>query len=511
MGYLEITPDVFWVGVQDPDLRLFDVVMYTERGTSYNAYLVKGSEKLALIDTVKEKFVDTYIQELKVLIGDTPIDYLIVNHSEPDHAGSIERIIKEYPDIKVVTTYTAFTFLKEIVNHDFAVELLPLKEPLDLGGKTLKFIGASFLHWPDTIYTYLPEENILFSCDSFGCHYSDPRLFHDLIEEDITDVYKYYFDMIMSPFKSYMRNTLDRIEKLDINMICPGHGPILRSDLEHHLDLHRQWSAESENESSTPSKILLVYASAYAYTQSIAEHIILGIQEEGEFNIKAFDLSEVSAETALKELPGSSGLIVGSPTINKDALPNIWEFLIKISPLETYALLGAAFGSYGWSGEAVPNMESRLRMLRMKILPGLRVHFKPAPKDLQQAMDFGRNYARALKGQEDLLEDFLSYQISVNPHNKARCNVEDFQKAYKNDDIIVYWRPDQCSHDTNCFMSLPKAFNPNKRPWVDLDGAKAEEIIKIINQCPSGSLKYDFPESSKINIEAVKGQGWIKI
>ena len=165
MSAVKIVDDVFWVGVQDFDLRIFDIVMVTEYGTSYNAYVVKGKDKTAIIETVKVKFFDEYLQRLQEVVNLKDIDYLIMNHTEPDHAGSIELLLEKNPDITILASPTAITFLKDITNQNFKYEELKHGDKLDLGGKTLEFINAPFLHWPDSMFTYLPEESILFSCD----------------------------------------------------------------------------------------------------------------------------------------------------------------------------------------------------------------------------------------------------------------------------------------------------------------------------------------------------------
>ena len=193
MGAINIAEGVYWVGVQDPNLRVFDIIMETEYGTSYNSYLVKGSDKTVLFETVKEKFFDEFLNNLKEVADVSEIDYLIVNHVEPDHSGSVEKLLKLNPKITVLGSDIALGFLKEIVNKQFLSQTVNYEETLDLGGKTLKFISAPFLHWPDSIYTYLVEDGILFSCDSFGCHFSDPRLFNDVLDDDsdLLDAYKY--------------------------------------------------------------------------------------------------------------------------------------------------------------------------------------------------------------------------------------------------------------------------------------------------------------------------------
>lgn len=506
MGAQLIKEGVYWVGVQDPGLRIFDIIMTTEHGTSYNAYLIKGSEKTALVETVKDGFYDEYRANIETIIPLEQIDYLIVNHSEPDHSGSLVRLLDSCPGLTVVAHHTALAFLKEICPRPFKSQVVGNRDSLDLGGKTLHFISAMLLHWPDTIYTYLAEDRLLFSCDSFGCHYSDDRLFSDLIPGDFVYAYKYYFDHILSPFKSYVIKALNKLKHYQIDVICPGHGPILRGQLDYYWDLYREWARPRDE--SAPLRVVLAYVSAYGYTRSMAEEIISGLKAAGEFEIQSYDLIESNISQVAAAVDDAAGLLLGSPTINKDALTPIWFLLGSLSPISHSGILAAAFGSYGWSGEAVPNIEKRLHMLRMKVLPGLRVRFKPGEKDLHDSFELGKRFGQLLlnKDQEAVEEQCL---LPLAPTH-ADLKVEDYSKRYANQDLAVYWNPELCHHDTYCFTKLGSVFNPEARPWVKLEGDQPEKIIKAINRCPSGALRYSFPPGSPLDREELKGPGYIE-
>jgi len=391
-----IKDGVYWVGVQDPDLRIFDIVMETKYGTSYNAYLVKGSKKTALIETVKAPFFDEYIKDLQKLVKLEEIDYLIMNHTEPDHAGSVEKLLELMPNLRIMGSQTALTFLQKITNRKFKSTPLTEKLKLDLGGKTLEFISAPFLHWPDSIFTYLREDRILFTCDAFGCHYADERIFNDLMDGDFTEAYQYYFDMILGPFKPYVREALEKIAPLDIDIICPGHGPVLRENLDYYLNLYRQWAAPAAAEGDERPKVVMAYVSAYGYTKMIADSIQEGVETVGDFNFKKFDLVDTPVVQVVEEIASADGLLIGSPTIVGDTLPNVWELLTSLSPITHGGKIAAAFGSYGWSGEAVPNIENRLNMLRMQVLPGIKINFKPSERELEEAFNFGMDFGRAV-------------------------------------------------------------------------------------------------------------------
>ena len=206
-------------------------------------------------------------------------------------------------------------------------------DQISLGDRTLSFISVPFLHWPDSMYTYLEEEGILFSCDSFGSHYPDERLFNDLIDRDFVDAYQYYFEKIMGPFKPYVLEALDKIKDLDLQLICPGHGPVLRENMPYYLDLYRQWSTETRLYSEDRPLIVVAYVSAYGYTETLANSIIEGIDSVGDFNVQKHDLLYAELERVLLAVKEADGILIGSPTINGDALPVIWQLLTNLSPL----------------------------------------------------------------------------------------------------------------------------------------------------------------------------------
>ena len=225
---LNITSDFYWLGALDPTLRTFDIVMHTEFGTTYNAYLLKTSDGGVLFETVKDKFFDMYLEKLQSLITLEEIKYIVVDHTEPDHAGSVAKLLEIAPHITVVASSIALKYLSEITNKSFKSIAVKQGDQLTVGNRTISFIGVPQLHWPDTIYSYVVEEKLLITCDSFGAHYSDERVLKSALEvekeEDYISAYKYYYDMIMGPFKPFVLKALDKIQDLEIDFICPGHG-----------------------------------------------------------------------------------------------------------------------------------------------------------------------------------------------------------------------------------------------------------------------------------------------
>ncbi|NLK21257.1 MAG: FprA family A-type flavoprotein [Epulopiscium sp.] len=399
---LEISKDLYWVGVLDPDLKIFDIIMETKYGTTYNSYLLKGSKKTVLFETVKDKFADQCIERIKNICNPEEIDYIIVNHTEPDHAGSVSILLDYCPNATIVGTGPALKFLKEITNRPFNALPVSDGDTLDIGDKTIRFIMTPFLHWPDTMYSYIEEDKILVTCDSFGAHYCDERIFNDAIEKEkepeILDSYKYYFDMIMGPFKPHVLQALDKIKGLEIKTICTGHGLVLKTEIQKYLDLYKKWATTTQREK--PS-VVIPYVSAYGYTKKMAEEIKKGVKAAGDIDVLLFDMVYEDSTKVMGEISNARGILFGSPTIVGDALPPIWNLLISLNPVIHKGKMAGAFGSYGWSGEAVSNIEGRLKQLRLKIpVPGLKISFNPSDTQLKQAYEFGEKFGSAVLGKE---------------------------------------------------------------------------------------------------------------
>lgn len=403
MRALEVKKDIYWVGSLDPELRVFDVIMYTPHGSTYNSYVVKGSEKTAIFETVKEHTFNQYLERLKSLnVNFDEVAYIVVDHTEPDHAGSVAKLLDYAKNAKVVGSAPAIRFLKQIANRPFEEIIVKHNDTLSLGNKTLRFITAPFLHWPDSIYTYVEEDKVLMTCDSFGTHYCFDDMFNDLIpterENEYLESLKYYFDCIMGPFKPHVIKALDKIKDLNIDTICTGHGPILRSNIDYYLDTYRKWSTEIAP-TDGKTRVVIPYVSAYGFTEQLANNISKGIKSQ--INDAIVDLYNViyhKHEEILDKIYLADAVLFGSPTINGDALEPIMELLIKMNPLVHGGKVAAAFGSFGWSGEAVPNIEARLQALRMNLVtPGLKINFKPNEAELTEAFKFGETIAEKIK------------------------------------------------------------------------------------------------------------------
>ncbi|VYU59566.1 MBL fold metallo-hydrolase [Clostridium tertium] len=409
MKSLELKKDIHWVGALDPNLRIFDIIMYTPYGTSYNSYVVKGSKKTAVFETVKVEFFDQYIERLKNLDVDiTKIDYIVVDHTEPDHAGSVAKLLEISPNAKVVGSAPAIRFMKKIANRDFQSITVGDGDTISLGNKTLEFISAPFLHWPDSIYTYIPEDDVLITCDSFGSHYSSEAIINSKVEskENYMDALKYYFDCIFGPYKPYVLKAIKKIENLDIDMILPGHGPVLVENPWEIVEYYRTWSTPEEVPADAKKFVTIPYVSAYGYTESLAKEIARGIEAAGNIEVRLFNIIHHEIGDIVNSIGESEGLLCGSPTIVGELLEPVRDVLSKLNPVVHGGKLCAAFGSYGWSGEAIPRMEARLKELNMKSYgPSLKINFKPSDDELNEAFEYGLGFGEVLLGQKEPINE----------------------------------------------------------------------------------------------------------
>jgi NADH oxidase (H2O-forming) len=400
---LHITDDVSWIGVLDPGLITFDIVMETKYGTTYNSYFI-NAEKKTVIETTKEKFWPSYLSKLKQVTDPSEIEYIVVDHTEPDHSGNVRNLLAVAPNATVVGSGNAIKFLRDQTGHDFKSLVVKTGDTLSLGNKTLHFINAPNLHWPDTIYTWLEEDRILFTCDSFGSHYCNEGMFDDVVG-DFDDSFTYYFDSILRPFSKYMLQAIEKIKPLDIKVICPGHGPILRSNWKKYVDLSMKY-ATTAIALPQEKNILIAYVSAYENTTLMAEKIAEGLGQSCDFKIDICDIESVHASKLEEKIAHCSGIIVGSPTINQNILPQIYQVFATINPIRDKGKLAAAFGSYGWSGEAVRMIESNFTLLKLKVFDqNVMVKFKPHEQEFQKCIAFGKAYA------EKMIE---IYQLSCN-------------------------------------------------------------------------------------------------
>jgi len=395
---IKLSKDVSWVGILDRDIVTFDIVMETEYGTTYNSYFI-DAEKPCLIETAKEKFWEVYKNKLEQVTDISKLQYIVLDHTEPDHSGCLKHLLEIAPDATVVGTGQAIKYLNEIVGKSFKHQIVKHGDVIDLGNKTLKFIGAPNLHWPDSMYTWLEEDKILFTCDSFGAHYcSDVMIDSEVDQKAYADSFKYYFDVILKPFSKFMLKAIDKIRPLDINIIAPGHGPILRDNWKEKVDISEKYAREymEANEHQVP-KALLAYVSAYGYTKEMAEAIAEGLKSEG-IEPDLLDVETIPAGELDSHITAADAIMVGCPTLNQNVLLPIYRMFALINPIRDKMKLATSFGSYGWSGEGVKIMQPILSNLKLKTpIEPLAMKFRPNEENRQELIEYGKTFAREMK------------------------------------------------------------------------------------------------------------------
>lgn len=390
----ELAKDIYYVGVADAGLKVFDIIMETEYGTTYNAYLVKG-EKSALVETVHDKSLDEYISNIEQIMPVSEIDYVICNHTEPDHSGSLVKILELNPEIQVVGTTAALRNLKEITNRTFHEVLAKDGETLDLGnGLVLKFIIAPNLHWPDTMMTYLEARKTLFSCDVLGAHYYEPTVTDEGIQNyaNYEKALKVYYDCIVSPFNEFVIKGLQKLQGLDIQMVCNSHGPVLKKYISEGLEKYSQWSKPHVNEKKTAA---IFYVSAYGYTEKLAETIREELLKQG-LAVHFYNVIESDPAEMMEKLHTADALLFGSPTINRNALKPIWDTISSMDLINMRNKPVMVFGSYGWSGEGTQLLEQHLTAMRLKVFEKpFTCVFKPTEEKLEELRQYTSRFAES--------------------------------------------------------------------------------------------------------------------
>jgi flavorubredoxin len=396
---IQVSEDVNWIGVLDHDLITFDIVMETKYGTTYNAYFI-NAEKKAVIETVKEKYWPEFKEKLLSQTDPSEIEYIICNHTEPDHSGSLKYLLEIAPNATVVGSGQALTYLGEMMDRPFKSMKVRDGDIIDLGNKKLRVIGAPNLHWPDTIYTYLEEEGLLFTCDSFGAHYANELMFDDLIG-DYSDAFDYYFDVILKPFSKFMLKAIEKIKTLPLDMICPGHGPILRSGWKDKIDRSFKLATTYMEETRKDNRVLVAYVSAYGYTEEMAKQLAEGLRKTESVSVELVDIENILLGDLEEHVVRADGILVGSPTINQNTLLPVYKLFSVINPIRDKGKPAAAFGSFGWSGEAVKLIEDHLKNLKLIVVgEGQTARFSPNSKEAEHLISFGKEFVQILQKED---------------------------------------------------------------------------------------------------------------
>ncbi len=367
----QLKPNVYFVGAIDWDRRLFDELIPLPDGTSYNAYLIKGGEKTALLDTVDPTKADVLIDNL-VAVGVESIDYIVAHHAEQDHSGSIPDILMLYPDAKVVTNPKCKGMLIDLLNvSEDKFITIDDGQTLSLGDKTLQFVYIPWVHWPETLGTYLQEDKILFPCDFFGSHLATSGLFMD-DEAVVYEAAKRYYAEIMMPFRTPIRKNLEKIKELQIDMIAPSHGPIYDRP-EFIIDAYKDWVSDR-----VKNEVVLPYISMHDSTRKMVEHFVDALIERG-ITVKQFNLGVTDIGKLAMSLVDAATIVLGSPTVLAGAHPEVAYAAILANALRPKTKFASIIGSYGWGGRMVERITGLISNLKVEILTP--VIAKGHPKD----------------------------------------------------------------------------------------------------------------------------------
>jgi len=373
MIYRKIKEDVYSVGVVDWDRRIFDELIHIPNGTSYNSYIIKGNDKTALIDTVDPAKTHELLDNLEKL--DVDIDYLIVNHAEQDHSGSIPNILEKYENAVVITNSKCKGLLMEFLLIDeekFMV--INDGDTLDLGNKNLKFLITPWVHWPDTMVTYLEEDKILFSCDFFGSHRATTQLFAG---KDIYRNAKKYYAEIMMPFRAIIRKNLEKLDKIEIKIIAPSHGPIY-NDPQFIVDAYKDWTSDN-----TKNEVIIPYISMHGSTQRMVDHLVNALVERNveakPLNLTYTDMGEVALD-----LVDATTMVIASPTVLTGPHPSVIYATYLANALRPKLKFVSVMGSYGWGGRMLDQVTGMISTLKVDIISPLIIKGFPKEEDYKK-------------------------------------------------------------------------------------------------------------------------------
>jgi len=372
-----IAEGVSWVGAVDWDRRLFDALIPLPDGTSYNSYLVEGTEKTALIETVDPEFTATLEEELS---GVGRIDYVIANHGEQDHTGSLPWLLRRHPDAKVLATPKCRELILDELHLDPGrIDAVEDRAAVSLGGKTLEFIHMPWVHWPDTMVTYLREDKVLFSCDLFGSHLASNELFvqegdQPTGEERVYEAAKRYYAEIMMPFRKLIQKHLVKLGEIEIETICPSHGPV-HSRPAFIIDAYREWASD------TPKNVAVIpYVSMHGSTRLMVDHLVGALTERG-IVVERFNLEDVDLGRLAMGLVDAATIVIGTPTVLTGAHPKVVYAAYLANALRPKAKFGSVIGSYGWASRAVDQIADLISNLKLDLVEPVVIKGAPREED----------------------------------------------------------------------------------------------------------------------------------
>lgn len=399
MSAIKLRENIWSVGIQNPALRVFDVVMESKYGTSYNAYLVTGGEKTALIEAVHKDYFDELVRNVEEVLPIERVDYLIMNHTEPDHSGGVKALLERCPNLTVLCSASAKKFLGAISNENFPCRVVKNGDTLDLGGKTLTFISAPLLHWPDSMFTWDEADKTLFTCDFLGAHFCEPSMMdtgiHAVYRQAYEGEVRYYFDCIFGPFKPAVLDGLDKMPA-EAELVCTSHGPCLTAaTLAHVKDCYRQWATPAPRPTVKTAAVL--YCSAYGCTASLAQAAAQALADDG-CKVTTVDLVAPQGADVAALVNSCDVVLFGAPTINRSAPEAIWYAVHAVDAINTRGRAAGAFGSFGWTGEAAGMVHEQLKQLKFAMPEApFKVCFTPTEDDLAAVAAWARSVAALVK------------------------------------------------------------------------------------------------------------------
>ncbi len=390
---IEIADGVFSVGCRDWDIRDFHGYS-TYEGTTYNAFLVLG-EKNVLIDTVKEHFGDELLANISRIIDPKLIDIVISNHTEMDHSGAIPKLMHKIGEDKpIYCSKMGAKNLEAHFNRKFNFQVVGTGDSLEIGNRTFSFLDTKMLHWPDSMFTYLAEEAILFSSDAFGQHYAGDMVFDDEIGDEIMPHARKYYANILLHFSPRVQALLKDVAKLNlkIDMICPDHGILWRDNPSKIIEAYDTWSRQEPTR-----KVVVIFDSMWESTAKMARAITSGVESE-DVNVRLMNTRKWHRSDIMTEILDAGAIAVGSPTLNNSIFPVIADVMTYIKGLRPQNKIAAAFGSYGWSGEAVKILNKDFEEMKLTIIdPGVKIQYVPDEADLERCFELGVKLAKTLK------------------------------------------------------------------------------------------------------------------
>jgi len=397
MPNTEILPGIYWVGAVDYRIRHFHGYTYTtQRGTTYNAYLIVD-EKIALVDTVYAPFTKEFIEKISAVVEPSKIDYIIANHVETDHSGALPELIKLCPKAKVMGTAKCKEGLQKYYYANLDFQVVKSMDTLKLGKRTLTFLEAPMLHWPDSMFTYIAEDALLLPNDAFGQHLATAERFDDEVDQAVLmeEAVKYYAN-ILWPLGGLVVKKIEQVVKLGIpiKIIAPSHGIIWRKDPSKIINAYMKWG---KNE--TKPEVVIAYETMWGSTAKMAQKIAEGLKESG-VPAKAFDINETDRTSIITEMLEAKGFIIGSSTHDNNMLPNMAGLLELLKGFKPKNRIAAAFGSHGWAGGALKQIEGILGETGIKLgQTALAVQYAPDKNELKQCHEFGKAFADKVKGE----------------------------------------------------------------------------------------------------------------